>query len=173
MEDGLPLLEELVQVLSPTAGQERARELVRSAIELLGVTSNPLSLPDAIRVLELLGRTPGVVGSVTRFARARLTLRAATASFTSAPPPSTRQPFPAPKDALLRRAELTALLAPSLGDEKSGEVIATTIRKLGYREEDLTLAQALAVLETLTYAGGLVGVAARFAKARLHMRAKG
>jgi hypothetical protein len=170
MDEGTCTVQELVAMLAPTAGQERAHEVVRHAVELLGISGDSMPLADGIRILELLGRTPGVVGSVTRFAQARLRLREVSVGA----PPSSKSGAGAstlpPKEASIGRALLTTLLAQSLGEEKSDELVRESLRKLGLPDEGLTLDQALATLEALTKSGELVGVAARFAKAHLHMR---
>jgi hypothetical protein len=170
MDDGTCTVEELVGMLAPTAGQERAQELVRHAVQLIGVSGNAMTLADGIRVLELLGRTPGVVGSVTRFAQARLRLREASSGAPASSKPSASVATLPPKEAPIGRALLTTLLAQSLGEEKSDELVGESLRKLGFPDDGLTLEQALATLEALTKMGELVGVAARFAKAHLYMR---
>jgi hypothetical protein len=163
--------QELIDILAPTTGEERARELVRGAIASLGIASEPLTLPNAIRVLEFLSQTSGVVGAVTRFAQARLRLREANLT-----PPTrsiSRQMARVSANSELHRPELTALLASSLGEEKSDEVVLESLRALHFPEDRFTLEQALGVLERLAASEDLVGVAARFAKAHLLMRAKG
>lgn len=172
MERGQSPQEELIDILAPTTGEERARELVRGAVASLGITSEPLTLPNAIRVLEFLSQTSGVVAAVTRFAQARLRLREANLT-----PPSTRsisrQMARVSVNDALHRAELTVLLASSLGEEKSDEVVLESLRALHFPEDRFTLEQALGVLERLAASEDLVGVAARFAKAHLLMRSKG
>lgn len=67
----------------------------------------------------------------------------------------------------LKRSDLVALLAPTLGVEKGTEVIGMAASQLGYKDEDLDRAQALAVMDALAVGEDLVGIVAQFAKARL------
>jgi hypothetical protein len=73
----------------------------------------------------------------------------------------------------IQSAELVALLAQTLGTEKSREVLGSALKALGIAGETLNQEHALAVLETLAKAQGIVGVVARFAKARVILRFEG
>ncbi len=169
MSDDLYTLDDLVALLAPTLGEERARELVRGALASLSLSEAAFPSQDAIRVLELIGRSPGFIGSVSRFALARFTLRDATSS---APRPrSSTSGLRGVKNDALARHELTDLLAPTLGQEKSEEAVLEVLRMLGIPPDTFSFAQALAVLDALARSEGLVGVAARFAKAHVLMRA--
>ena len=64
------------------------------------------------------------------------------------------------------RRRLTSLLAHTLGEERSDEVILAALRKRQLPEEHLGKRAALDVLEELAASPGVVGVTARFAKAR-------
>lgn len=63
-------------------------------------------------------------------------------------------------------AELSGLLAHTLGQEKSTEVVEATATRLGLRGPFFEHHEAEAVLEHLAKTGGLVGIAARFAQRR-------
>jgi hypothetical protein len=169
MIDGHYKFDDLVALLAPTLGEERARELVRGALTTLSVSEDDLASHDAIRAMELIGRTPGFVGSVSRFALARFTLKDATSA--AFRPRSSTSGLRSPKNDALARHELTDLLAPTLGQEKSEEAVLEVLRRLGFPLDVFSLNQALSVLEALASSQGLVGVAARFAKAHLLMRA--
>lgn len=68
----------------------------------------------------------------------------------------------------LPRRTLIELLAQSLGQEKAEDVVTAAARDLGLPVfGDYNREQTLAVLERLAGMSGLVGVVARFAKARL------
>jgi hypothetical protein len=67
----------------------------------------------------------------------------------------------------VERHSLVALLAPTLGQEKAEDVVVGALRLLGLPEDNLDQRQALAMLEQLAGVPGLVGVTARFAKARV------
>jgi hypothetical protein len=161
--------QDVVALLAPTLGEERALELVRGALGSLGVVEAAFPGTDVVRVLELIGRSPGFVGSVARFALARFTLKDANAA--QLPLHSSASGLRAVRGEALSRSELTDLLAPTLGEEKSDELVLETLRRLGYPLDVFSLPQGLAVLENLALVEGLVGVAASFARAHLLMRA--
>src|SRR5436190_4669526 len=68
--------------------------------------------------------------------------------------------------------ELVALLLPTLGWDKSTELVDATIRQLDISPTELDVAGAIEVFETLSTQEGLVGVAARFIKMRLEQESK-
>jgi hypothetical protein len=171
MNDGQYTGKDVAALLAPTLGEERALELVRSAIGSLSVLADVFPSRDVVRVLELIGRTEGFVGSVARFALARFTLRDANANATAKRSPSSPSGPQAPRTDALARAELTSLLAPSLGEERSDELVLETMKRLGVPVEVCSVPQGLAVLENLSLSDGLVGVAASFARAHLLLRA--
>jgi hypothetical protein len=164
---------EIVALLAPTLGEERAGEVVRDALTALRVTGDAIARRDVARTLEHIGRTPGFVGSVARFALARVMVKDAVMvkeageARRTVPPPGPRPV----KDEILGRSELTALLASSLGEEKAKEVVEEALRKLGALHDTFPLSQGVAALDELARSEGLVGVTARFAKARLLLRA--
>lgn len=161
-------LDALVALLAPTLGEERARELARNALDSLGIADSFFSVHDAIRVLEKLPQSPGIATSVSHFAQARLALR--DPSPTSRRPTFVKLTAQAPKGGPLARAELAALLAPTLGQEKSDDMVLETLQKLKLPLDAMSTADGLAVLEELAKSSGIVGIASRFAKARLLMR---
>ena len=61
---------------------------------------------------------------------------------------------------------VAALLAPTLGWEKSVEVVAAALRRLGLKDEDLRLEDRKVILEDLALEAGIVGVTARYALSR-------
>ena len=63
--------------------------------------------------------------------------------------------------------ELEALLAHTLGEEKSRTVVEAAMAKLGMRPGPLQRSQVLAILALTAKGHGIVSVASRFAKARL------
>src|SRR5258708_1318045 len=60
-----------------------------------------------------------------------------------------------------------SMLEPTLGWDKSVEVVEATAKELGLPEGNLTLSQILRIFEALGGRSDLVGVAARFARTRL------
>lgn len=61
---------------------------------------------------------------------------------------------------------LAAQLAPMLGWEKSVDVVAGAVRRLGFKDGELGPDQRQAILEDLALEAGLVGVTARYALSR-------
>ncbi len=63
-------------------------------------------------------------------------------------------------------SELVGLLAGTVGQERAEEAVLDAVRRLGLPSRALSRDQILAVLDDLAARAGLVGVTARFAKAR-------
>ena len=66
-------------------------------------------------------------------------------------------------------ALLKHLLAPSVGEEQSAEVVESGMRQLGLRDGALSPADAALVLDSVSTHGGIVAIAARRAKLRLEV----
>jgi hypothetical protein len=151
---------ELVALLTPAIGEESAREAVMRAAKSLGPAGRDV-------VLDALAKYPGVVGAAARLAQTRRgkpeteSQRAAARTGTS-----TRLAAARPQRTV-DVEQLAELLAPSLGQEKSLEVLTGALDRLGAPRTGIDMSQALQVLEGLATEPGLVGVASRFAKARL------
>ncbi len=65
---------------------------------------------------------------------------------------------------------LASLLSPSLGDTTAHAVVTSALEVLRLSpNQPLTVSQALSVLEHIAQRPGIVGVAARFAKSRVHL----
>jgi hypothetical protein len=62
------------------------------------------------------------------------------------------------------------MLSPSIGLEKAQECVSDAIRELALSPLGLTRADALAILEILAQEPGIIGVTARFAKSRVHLK---
>lgn len=169
-------LDDLTALISPTLGHERSVELLREALGALEIRGAVISLVDARRVLEHLGKTAGVTGTVARFALARLALVDPRPSPTHQGRTETaiesrrRDTHGPTSEPMLSRGEIAALLAPTIGEEKSNAVVTHALARAGFPREMVTLSQALDTLENLGGAEGLVGVAARFARMRLQAR---
>jgi hypothetical protein len=57
-----------------------------------------------------------------------------------------------------------------MGAEKAQEIVLAAVRRLGFTTERLEKGQALALLDHLAVEPGIVGLCARFGKARLILR---
>ena len=73
----------------------------------------------------------------------------------------------APRPRRLSRTQLVEMLAESLGAEKASQVVAEATARVGITANEYDREQALRLLEAMTMEPGLVGVVARFAKARV------
>ena len=112
---------QLVVLLSPTLGRERARELVGSTARSLGLSPDRLDAMDADRILSAISTHGGLVGVAARVARQRL------------PKPSPAGPVSTPASSEqvgVSRAQpdvsvqdLVDLLSPTLGPDKSSSVV--------------------------------------------------
>ena len=65
---------DLVALLAPALGADKAREVVLAAARSFRFAPMALSQAQALTVLEQLAATPGIVGVVCRFAKARVLL---------------------------------------------------------------------------------------------------
>ncbi len=71
---------------------------------------------------------------------------------------------------VVSQAALVELLAPALGDAKAKEVIRQGALDLRIPNGMLTHKQALALLDKVAHAPGLVGISARFVRSRLILK---
>lgn len=140
----------LIELLSESLGAERSTTLVRGAMVRLALHADDageLPLGQVDRILETIGAAGGMAAIAARFARQR-----AVRSREHAP---------------LRRiplAVLVDLLAPTLGDQRSFEIVAEALGGEHDLERGLERDEALGVLDALAGRPGILGVAARFAR---------
>ena len=71
-------------------------------------------------------------------------------------------------DSIHPRQTLTDMLARSLGNETAARTVDTAAQAVGAGER-LSRDDALRVLEQIAREQGIVGIAARFAKSRVHL----
>jgi aspartokinase len=161
-------LDEVVARLAPTIGSEKSREVVASAVRTLGSF-------DADAVLKVLEEQAGIVGLAARFARTRMPKRAASSmphpvvhSGSQGPDPNPTQPGSEQgQKRTIRCQAIIDLLASTLGEEASVELVHAALRRLGIEGEELDSRDAMRLLEAIAAVPGLVGITARFAKARV------
>ncbi len=167
-----PISKDDVTVLLASAlGQHKSEELVTRAAGALGLKHPSYNAADVRSIFGKLVKEDGLVGVVARFAVSRgdvdkLVARAEEAvavaletgqlDLEGAPPSSMRRTF-----------DLLHLISPALGVEMGREALEHAARRRGIAvSPSLSHAEALAVLDELTKVEGIVGVVARFAKAR-------
>lgn len=85
-------------------------------------------------------------------------------------PSSQDAPSSAVKGGTVTAEEIAALLTSAMGAQQSQEVVRTAILDLGLPDGRLDKQQAMAVLDFLAQSPGVVGLCARFGKARLILR---
>lgn len=150
---------ELAAFLAPALGHERADKVVSETLTRLGFPKQGLHSEEAMAVLRLISQAEGVVGVAGRFALTRVGTRTRSA-------PS--------KASQLRPMEVKAvieLFVPSVGSAKANEVVSVALKKLGIESATLSSEQVAEVLDLALRAGGIVATVARFARARLWLRA--
>ncbi len=164
----------IAALLARTLGQEKSEEVVGTALRRLGLRPGPLTPLEGRAVLDNLGAEPGIVGVTARFARSRSgiesdpppasmvssALRPAAAPPTNAPPP--------PATRLVN--DIVSLFAATMGHEKGEETVLAAVKRLGLPRDRLDKPQCTQLFEDLGRQPGLVGVTARFARARLSLQ---
>lgn len=157
--------DELTKLLAAALGQEKSDEVVMTTARSLGV-SPPFSAGEVQTLFATLSKADGLIGVVARFAVSRGDVEALVEK---AMTQSSRNPAanePASAKLRLAAVDLLPLLAPALGTEKARDAVTTTAQRMRFDPQSLTREQALTVLDDLAGSEGIVGVVARFAKAR-------
>jgi len=164
-------------LLASALGQDKSDEIVTSTARSLGIVRPGFTGDDVRLLFERLVTAEGLVGVVARFAVSRgdvdkLVAKAAT----GAPPQVGRPQFrvgastPPPAGGAPQRperVEILHLIAPALGAEKARDAIEQAAARRGVDvSTGLSYDGALAVLDEMAKVEGIVGVVARFAKAR-------
>ena len=158
--------DELTKLLAAALGQEKSDEVVVSTARSLGIGPLHFSAGEVRTLFDALSKADGLIGVVARFAVSRGDVEALVEK---AMTESSRHPVAKENpSANLRIAavDLLPLLAPALGTEKARDAVTTTAQRLRFDPQSLTRDQALTVLDELAQSDGIVGVVARFAKAR-------
>jgi hypothetical protein len=68
------------------------------------------------------------------------------------------------------KTQLVMLLASAVGEEKAADAVTTASRALNYFDPVLDKPQALKLLDKIAETPGLVGITAKFAKTRVHLK---
>jgi hypothetical protein len=171
----------VVELMAPALGTEKSEELVTASAKNLGYAAESLDVARALRILESLESQAGLVGVAARFAKSRVVSRTndssarvprqAVEALGDAKPEPERPAVAGKRLERLDPSELVKLLAATLGIDKGRETLATALAQLGFSDRGgLDRAQALAVLDHIAREPGIVGVVARFSKARVILR---
>ncbi len=150
---------ELEALLSSALGLAQARQVVADTFLALRLGSEQFDDAVARRVLARIAASEGLVGIAGRIALTRLDGGARSASGT----------MQAPARSIKRSLVLvSSLLAPTLGEERAETLVRDLARSLALGDE-IELDQALMLLEKVAQMPGVTGIAARFAKTRIHL----
>jgi hypothetical protein len=173
----------LASLFAPTLGWDKSEDAINASIHRLGLSlkAGLLTVTQALAVLDDLTTERGIVGVTARFVRSRgdfhralnpqserSGVREIAPRIPDAPPPSRRDVRREPTKLALH--EIVPLLANTIGQEKAEEAVLAGLRRLGLPEDRLDLAQASLLFDALAGHPGIVGVTARFAKARLILK---
>ena len=66
---------DLVELLSSSIGYEKAGEAVLDGCRQVGHSGDEVLREDALKILETIAKTPGIVGITARFAKTRVLLK--------------------------------------------------------------------------------------------------
>lgn len=150
---------DLALLLATALGDARATEVVTTALRTLGLPEEPLDHEAAKRVLNHVSTVDGIVGVTGRVALTRLQFGANG---------SGSVPAIAARTELRPLSVVAGLLAQNVGEERAQRLVEETASTMNLPAQ-IELDQALALLEKITRMSGVVGVAARFAKTRIHL----
>lgn len=166
--------DEIAVLLASALGQDKSDEVVTTAARALGITRTAYTGEDVRAIFEKLVKIDGLIGVVARFAVSRRDVeRLITRAESMVSPQIGRPDFAAAMGSAPARRGVTAtvdilpLIAPALGVEKARDAIEAAAARRGVDiATGLSHTGALAVLDEMTKVEGIVGVVARFAKAR-------
>jgi hypothetical protein len=159
---------QVVALLAASLGEEKSGALWDETVHRLSIPPGEWFTQNQVAaVLGALSSSSDLVGVAARYARVRF--ENASLAPPSAPSSHRRQPTSSSPPASVSD-DLMSLLAPSLGEDKAREAILHTSRALHLSSAGLTRDDALAILEEMAKAPGLLGVAARLGTARFLLR---
>ena len=168
-------------LLASALGQDKSEQVIAQCARTLGITRTDFSGNDVSALFGILVKAEGLVGVVARFAISRgdVAKLIAKAQRPAAPPATGRPEFriglssgstPTQAPAI----DIMHLIAPALGAEKARDAIEHSAARCGVDiATGLSHSGALAVLDEMTKVEGIVGVVARFAKARFLLNPNG
>jgi hypothetical protein len=158
--------DELTKLLAPSLGQEKSEEVVVTTARSLGFSPPYFSATEVRALFDRLSRVEGLIGVVARFAVSRGDVETLVEKALTQSSRMLRAKEPSSTKVRVAAVDLLPLLAPALGTEKARDAVTTTAQRLNFDPQSLTRDEALSVLDELARSEGIVGVVARFAKAR-------
>ncbi len=169
--------DDIAVLLASALGQDKSEEVVASAARLAAITRTAYSAEDVRAIFDRLVKSEGLVGVVARFAVSRGDVDKLVARVPQSsgwPRGESGERASGSYEAASARSmppsvaiDLMHLIVPALGTEKAREAIEHAATRRGVdMTGGLTYNGALSVLDEMTKVEGIVGVVARFAKAR-------
>ena len=178
-----PISKEDVAVLLASAlGQDKSDEVVATTAKALGIVQAGYTGENVRAIFDKLVKAEGLVGVVARFAVSRgdVDKLIAKAPRTSAQPQQIGRPefrvggMSGSTHTHAPTCDIMHLIAPALGVEKARDAIEAAAARRGVDvATGLSYNGALSVLDEMTKVDGIVGVVARFAKARFLLNPNG
>jgi hypothetical protein len=154
---------DLATLLSSALGEEKSQEVVTSTARSLGYASGFYTPAEVRKIFDVLSHAEGLIGVVARFAHSRGDVdRVVRRNPAGARRPSVQMETVRAATSV----DLLPLLAPALGIDKARDATTGAAARLKLDPHALTRDHALLILDELTKNEGIVGVVARFAKAR-------
>jgi hypothetical protein len=167
--------QDIAVLLAPALGQDKSDEVVAFAARAAGITRASYLGDDVRGIFDRLVKAEGLVGVVARFAVSRGDVeRLIARTPKQAPAVQVGRPnFGAAMHSSPQSApasvtvDIMHLIVPALGTEKARQAIQQAAARRGVDvATGLSYNGALAVLDEMANVEGIVGVVARFAKAR-------
>lgn len=174
--------DDIAVLLASALGQDKSDEVVATAARAAGISHTAYVSDDIRGIFDKLVKAEGLVGVVARFAVSRGDVEKLIARVGQEPAKAgspnarsgDREAQPPPSLPPSVAIDIMHLIVPALGIEKSRDAIEQAAARRGVDlASGLTYNGALAVLDEMTKIEGIVGVVARFAKARFLLNPHG
>jgi hypothetical protein len=162
--------DDVAALLAAALGEDKSEEVVASAVRAAGVTRADYASDDIRGIFDALVKAEGLVGVVARFAVSRGDVEKLVARIPRKAPDAASPRSLPPSVAI----DIMHLIVPALGASSARDAIEQAAARCGIDlSSGLTYKGALAVLDEMTKVEGIVGVVARFAKARFLLNPRG
>jgi hypothetical protein len=150
---------DLVALLATAMGHSEATQVVETMCTK-HAAAEPMSFDDAKKILSYIADLPGLAGVTGRVAVARLGSGGGWSSRGSSPPSTVK-----------RRSISFVIdaLSASVGEERARDVVSSAAAELQIPDGPIAISHALLILEQIAKMPGALGIAARFAKGRIHL----
>jgi hypothetical protein len=162
--------EDVALLLASALGQDKSAEVVAGAARSLGIPRSAFTGEEIRDIFDVLVKAEGLVGVVARFAVSRGDVDSLAVRASPGFEPKTLTQIRAAPAVMPTSApvvDLIPLIAPALGAEKARDAVDAAAARRGVDSSmPLSHEDALAVLDEMAQVEGIVGVVARFAKAR-------